>query len=65
MRLVAFIVVVQELFESFDNSFVWLLAGDELPVIEPDAIVEEQYDVGYDQPLAMFIDGMLQLVLDL
>ena len=40
---------------------VGIFTGDELPVIEADAVVEQQFDVVHNQRLAVLVDGILQL----
>ena len=40
-----------------------LLAGDELAVVEAEAIVEQQFDVGDDKFAGMLVDGSVQFLL--
>ena len=42
---------------------VYLLAGDELAVVEAEAIVQQQFDVGDDKFAGMLVDGSVQFLL--
>ena len=42
---------------------VYLLAGDELAVVEAEAIVQQQFDVGDDKFAGMLVDGPVQFLL--
>ena len=39
---------------------VGIFTGDELPVIEADAVVEQQFDIVHNQRFAVLVDGILQ-----
>ena len=51
-------IVVQQLFETLQYVVVDFLAGHELTVVETDAVVEQQFDIGSDDTLAMLVYGI-------
>lgn len=56
-------IVIKQGDELLHHAVVNLLTGDELAVVEAQAVVEEQLNIRDDQLPRMFIDGMMQLLL--
>ena len=48
-------VVVEEVLELHYHALVALRARDELPFVEPHAVVEQQFDVARDEPAAVLV----------
>ena len=42
---------------------IYLLAGDELAVVEAETIVQQQFNVGDDKFAGMLVDGSVQFLL--
>lgn len=58
-------IVVYERLQLLQQRFVFVVAGDELPVIEPPAIVEQQFEPGADDGLRKLVHPPLQFGLQL
>ena len=57
-------VGVEQLLETGQNIAVGLLPGDELPLVETQAIVQQQFDLGDQQPPAHAVDIVIELLAD-
>ena len=56
-------VIIKECHEFPNHRMVDLLAGDELAVVEAEAIVQQQLYVGNDEFASMLVDGAMQFLL--
>src|ERR1700757_687807 len=65
LRLIGLEIPMEKCFKALDNSFVDMIPGDELPVVEADAVAKEQLDIRCDQGTAVLVDRLIQFVLDL
>ena len=57
-------IVAQQAFESGQHVAVDVVARDELPFVEPRAVIQQQLDVRDDQRAAVFVDRVFQFRLD-
>jgi len=60
LRFLRLKIIVQQILEASQNIFIHMAASNKLPVIKPNAIIQEQFYIIYNQCLAMLIDSMLQ-----
>lgn len=60
LRFLRLKIIVQQILEASQNIFIHIAASNKLPVIKPNAIIQEQFYIIYNQCLAMLIDSMLQ-----
>ena len=58
-------VVVQQSFKTGQHVVVHIRPRDELPLVEAQAVVEQCLDLDGDEPFAVAVDRMFQLVADL
>ena len=52
-------VFVEHVFETHQNIAVHFVARNELPFVEPHAVIEQQLDIHRDDRLAVTVDPML------
>jgi len=57
-------ILVEEGLETGQDVAMGILPGDELPFVEAQAIVEQQFDVVGDEPFAHPVDCMMQFLLN-
>gem|GEM_PF-5413788 len=60
LRFLRLKIIVQQILEASQNIFIHMAASNKLSVIKPNAIIQEQFYIIYNQCLAMLIDSMLQ-----
>lgn len=58
LRFLRLKIIVQQILEASQNIFIHMAASNKLPVIKPNAIIQEQFYIIYNQCLAMLIDSM-------
>ena len=58
-------IVVQQGFKTGKDVAIQVLAGDELAVVETDAVIQQKLDIVHDERFAVFVkDRTLQLLAD-
>ena len=63
-RLVRIEITCQQFLETGKNIAVDNFAGSKLTVVEAEAMVEQDFDVGSDDGTAVLVDAMMQLFLN-
>lgn len=58
-------IAVKQRFKPRHHVTVGILTGDELTIIEPHAVVQQQFDLIGDKRLAMLVNRMLKFSLEL
>ena len=58
-------IVVEQPFEPGQNVMIDVRTGDELPLVEAQTVVEQHFDVDGDEPFAVAVDSVFQLLPDL
>ena len=57
-------IVFHHFSETEENILIDMFTRDELAIVEARAVVEEKFDITYDQRLAVFVNGVLKFVTD-
>ncbi len=60
-----FQVIIQQIFKPYQDVLIHMTAGYKLPVVESQAIVEKQLDIIGNKRFTMFINGLMQFIVNL
>lgn len=58
-------IVVEQPFETGEDVLIHVRAGDKLPFVEAQAVIQQCLDVDGDEALAVAVDGVFEFVPDL
>lgn len=50
-------ILVQQTLKPFQDSLVNIITGDKLAVVKPNAIVQKQFNIRYNKPFTVVING--------
>ena len=56
-------IIIKHFYEFLYHRMIYLLAGDELAVVEAETIVQQQFYVGDDKFACMLVDGTMKFLL--